>query len=190
MQVVGELPVKPGRAGTCAKLVLVTLGLTASVFASPTVKREIAGVPDASAKKHWFQIGKASWYGGTFNGRTTANGEKYDMYAMTCAHRTLPLGTWLRVTNLNNKRTVYVRVNDRGPVAKVLIADLSRGAAQRLGFDGLAKVSLEVVPPSDPGLIEQIVTDHGIGPVPARDERLASLPVQPNLRLLQVVQDR
>jgi len=116
------------------------------------VKREIAAQNGSSkteaagngaAKHHWLQIGKASWYGGKFNGRTTANGEVYDMHGLTCAHRTLPLGTWIRVTNLNNSRSAVLRVNDRGPMAPSLIVDLSYAAAQRLGFDGLAKVRIE-----------------------------------------------
>jgi rare lipoprotein A len=109
------------------------------------------------AKHHWAQIGKASWYGGKFNGRRTANGEKYDMYALTCAHRTLPLGSWVRVTNLKNKRTTLLRVNDRGPVPQRLIVDLSYAGAQRLGVRGLADVRIDEVNPSDPTLAKQMV---------------------------------
>jgi rare lipoprotein A len=129
------------------------------------VKREIADATgkvrpaNASAKRHWFEIGKASWYGGRFNGKKTANGEKYDMYALTCAHRTLPLGSWVRVTNLYNKKTTLLRVNDRGPMAPNLIVDLSYAAAERLGFEvnGLAKVRIEVINPADPALAEEMV---------------------------------
>jgi len=128
--------------------------MTASLIASPTVKREIAAKSDsntgqAAVKHHWFQLGKASWYGGSFNGKKTANGEIFDMFAMTCAHRTLPLGTWVRVTNLGNKRTAVLRVNDRGPVPTSVTVDLSYGAAQQLGIEGLAKVKIERLSPEE-----------------------------------------
>jgi rare lipoprotein A len=161
MKVVGELQGKTGGMRTRAGLFVAILGLSASVVASPTVKREIAAGTGnhsaTSAKRHWYQIGKASWYGPGFHGRTTANGETYDMYAMTCAHRTLPLGTWVRVTNLHNQKSIFLRVNDRGPMATSLIVDLSFAAAQKLDFEGLAKVKIEVVPQSDPKLAEQLV---------------------------------
>ena len=161
----GGLQGKVRRSCTRAGVLAVTLGLTATLVASQTVKRENDVVPGktesgkTTPKRHWFQIGKASWYGGTFNGRKTANGEKYNMYAMTCAHRTLPLGSWIRVTNLRNKRSTFLRVTDRGPMSPSLIADLSLGAAQKLGFDvdGLAKVRIEEVNPSDPKLTGQML---------------------------------
>lgn len=91
--------------------------------------------------------GTASWYGIPFHGRKTANGETYDMNGLTCAHRTLPFGTVLFVTNLGNNRTVTVRVTDRGPFISGRIVDLSRGAASALGMldTGTAQVSLKVV---------------------------------------------
>ena len=163
MKVVGVLQGKSRMMRTRAGMLAVTLGLTATLVASPTVKREIASAPDekpsgkAPAKHHWLEIGKASWYGGKFNGRKTANGEKFDMNALTCAHRTLPLGSWVRVTNLYNKRSTLLRVNDRGPMATNLIVDLSFAAAQRLGVAGLAKVRIERVRSDDPELAEQLV---------------------------------
>jgi rare lipoprotein A len=75
------------------------------------------------------------------------------MYQMTCAHRTLPLGTWLRVTNLRNHKTIFVRVNDRGPVLEGRIVDLSYAAAQTLGMFGIDKVRLEAFKESDPELV-------------------------------------
>jgi rare lipoprotein A len=128
--------------------------MTATLIASPTVKREITAKSDshsgqAAVKRHWFQLGRASWYGGSFNGKKTANGEMYDMFAMTCAHRTLPLGTWVRVTNLGNKRTAVLRVNDRGPVPTSVAVDLSYGAARQLGMDGTAKVKIERLSPAE-----------------------------------------
>jgi rare lipoprotein A len=158
-----ELQGKKGYQRTRVGVLAVTLGLTASLAASPTVKRENAPVPNnppsgkTVVKRHWFQIGKATWYGAKFNGRKTADGETYDMYAMTCAHRTLPLGSWVRVTNLKNRKSTFLRVNDRGPVPLNRILDLSYAAAQKLGMGGLAKVRVEEVNPTDPELAEQMV---------------------------------
>lgn len=84
--------------------------------------------------------GVASWYGDDFHGRKTANGEIYDMNALTAAHPTLPLPTYAYVTNLNNGRTVLVRVNDRGPYVDNRIIDLSRASAKALGISGLGRV--------------------------------------------------
>ena len=82
------------------------------------------------------QKGKASWYGKDFHGKKTANGEIYNMYAMTAAHKTLPLGTWVRVKNLKNHREIEVRINDRGPFVRGRIIDLSYTAAKKLGVVG------------------------------------------------------
>lgn len=103
-----------------------------------------AEAPSGAASR---QIGRASWYGPYHHGRKTANGEIYDMNALTAAHRTLPLGTWVRVTNLGNGRTVVVRLNDRGPYIDGRIIDLSRKAAEILDMveKGLAEVSIEVL---------------------------------------------
>ena len=94
------------------------------------------------------EIGVASWYGQEFHGRSTANGETYDMYGVSAAHPTLPLPTWVRVTNLENGRSLVVRVNDRGPFVDNRIIDLSFGAAQQLGFasKGLAMARVEALP--------------------------------------------
>ena len=97
------------------------------------------------------------------------------MYAMTCAHRTLPLGSWIRVTNLRNKRSTFLRVNDRGPMSPSLIVDLSYGAAQKLGVEGLAKVRIEEVNPSDPKLAEQMVAQLHL-PDPARFQPVGEHP--------------
>jgi len=93
--------------------------------------------------------GIASWYGTKFHGRTTSSGEPYDMYAMTAAHKTLPLPTYVRVTHRGNGRSIIVRVNDRGPFVGDRIIDLSYAAAVRLGMhnDGTALVDVEVIPP-------------------------------------------
>jgi len=92
-------------------------------------------------------VGMASWYGRRYHGRRTASGERFDMRAATAAHPTLPFGTRVRVTNLGNGRSVIVRINDRGPFTKRRIIDVSRAAAERLGFirAGVARVRVQVV---------------------------------------------
>lgn len=113
-----------------------------SAQARPVVRKQ-AGKPKP------YQVGTASWYGEFFVGKPTASGEPYDMYEMTAAHLTLPLGSYVRVTNLRNGRAVVVRVNDRGPIVPGRIIDLSYGAASALGYDrrGLQRVRLDVVKP-------------------------------------------
>lgn len=92
----------------------------------------------------WEEVGVASWYGGVFQGRKTANGEIYDAMKFTCAHKTLPFGTYLTVTNLGNDLTVRVRVNDRGPFVDGRIIDLSYAAAKELRMtqQGIARVHI------------------------------------------------
>jgi len=92
-------------------------------------------------------IGVSSYYGRKFHGRPTANGETFDMYGISAAHRTLPFNTVLRVTNLANNESLIVRVNDRGPFVPGRILDLSYAAAKELGFvvDGTATVKVEIV---------------------------------------------
>lgn len=94
-----------------------------------------------------FEVGEASWYGKWFNGKPTASGEAYDMNELTAAHPTLPLGTWVKVTNLRNHLWVLVRVNDRGPVVPGRIIDLSYSAARMLNMSGrgIARVRLDLV---------------------------------------------
>ena len=93
------------------------------------------------------QVGLASYYARTHHGRRTASGERFDMQAMTAAHRTLPFGTRVRVTNLANGRRTVVRINDRGPFRRERIIDLSYAAARELGMAGrgITRVRLEVV---------------------------------------------
>jgi rare lipoprotein A len=102
-------------------------------------KRETQGV----------QYGVASWYGPDFHGKTTSSGEIYDMYQLTCAHNTLPLGTMVIVTNLENGKSLELKVNDRGPFAKDRIIDLSYAAASILGVyeKGTAWVKVETIGP-------------------------------------------
>ena len=90
------------------------------------------------------QFGKASWYGKQFHGRPTASGEIYNMYRKSAAHKTLPMGTYVRVLNLSNKKGIVVRINDRGPFVKGRIIDLSYGAAKTIGLigPGVARVKI------------------------------------------------
>ena len=92
-------------------------------------------------------VGIASWYGGRYHGRTTASGEVFDKYAPTAAHRTLPFGSWVQVTNLANGRSVTVKINDRGPFIDGRIIDVSRRVAENLGFinQGVARVRVQLV---------------------------------------------
>jgi rare lipoprotein A len=92
-------------------------------------------------------VGWASYYGPGFHGRRTASGEIFDMYELVAAHRTLPLGTVARVTNLANGRSVVVRINDRGPYIKGRILDVSKGAARALAFvrDGITRVRIDIL---------------------------------------------
>lgn len=100
-----------------------------------------------SSKAQITEIGMASFYADKFDGRVTASGETFDQQKYTAAHRTLPFGTLVKVTNLNNKKTVEVVINDRGPFVKERVIDLSKVAAMDLGFvkQGVAKVKVEVV---------------------------------------------
>jgi len=109
------------------------------------IRRELPG----SAR--WIQEGIASYYADEFHGRQTANGETFDMHALTAAHRTLPFNTRVRVTNLDNGRSVVVRINDRGPFVEGRIIDLSLGAARAVGLigPGTARVRLEVLEMGD-----------------------------------------
>ena len=100
-----------------------------------------------SAKAKFASSGVASYYGPGFHGRRTANGERFDMHAMTAAHRTLPFGTLIKVTNLSNGKSTIVRVNDRGPYVGNRVIDLSVAAAKEIGstHSGTARVNLEVI---------------------------------------------
>ena len=96
-------------------------------------------------KKVYF--GVSSWYGKDFHGKLTANGEVYDMYGVTAAHKELPLNTVARVTNIDNDKSIILRINDRGPFVKGRILDCSMGAAKKLGFHtaGTANVKIEII---------------------------------------------
>jgi rare lipoprotein A len=112
--------------------------------ASPTLTKS---APTAKNQGKKAQVGQASWYGKAFHGRPTASGEDYDMFQLTAAHRSLPLGTYVKVTNLRNGKWAVLKVNDRGPYVGNRILDVSYGAAQVLNFRGrgVEKVKVEVV---------------------------------------------
>ncbi|HEY1679641.1 MAG TPA: septal ring lytic transglycosylase RlpA family protein [Candidatus Sulfotelmatobacter sp.] len=114
---------------------------SSSVEGKPDVRQQVKTKP--------YQVGTASWYGETFQGKPTASGEPFEMNDMTAAHLTLPIGSYVKVTNLHNGKAVVVRVNDRGPVVPGRIIDLSYGAAQALQFRhrGLQRVRLDLVQP-------------------------------------------
>ena len=130
-------------------LFLTGLCLCAHVATAQTPARN--SVAEASSGGHAarkaVQHGKVSWYGRAFAGRKTASGERFDPGALTMAHRTLPLGAIVEVTNTANGRRVQLRVNDRGPYCAGRVADLSRAASERLGFveQGIAEATIRVV---------------------------------------------
>ena len=113
---------------------------TSSIQAKSAVRKQVG-------KTKPYQVGTASWYGKNFEGKETASGEKYNMYDMTAASLTLPMGTYVKVTNLHNGKAVVVRINDRGPVVPGRIIDVSYGAAQALQMKahGLQRVRLDLV---------------------------------------------
>jgi rare lipoprotein A len=134
---------------------------------------------------HYQAVGLASWYGEDFHGRYTANGEIFDLNGISAAHPTLPLPSYVRVTNLQNGRSLIVRVNDRGPYHGNRIIDVSRRAAHLLGFRsrGTAWVRVEYVgrapmEGSDDQVLEATLRQNQAAP-PPNDIRLAGLPPQP-----------
>ena len=129
---VATFPVKV--AGKVAvKTVEITGKTTWNIITAPLPESEMEGV--------------ASWYGPGFHGRRTASGEIYNMYDYTAAHKTLPLGTYVRVINLENGKSVVVRINDRGPFVKNRIIDLSYAAAKKIDMidKGTARVKLQII---------------------------------------------
>jgi rare lipoprotein A len=132
--------------------------------------------------------GMASWYGRDFHGRLTANGEVYDMHSISAAHTTLPLPSYVRVTNLDNGRSIIVRVNDRGPYHRNRLIDLSIGTAKALDFysRGLARVRVEYVGPaplegSDDTMLIATLRDGSPAPAPSKVMIAAAKPFISNL---------
>lgn len=138
---------------------LVCIGVLFLLLSCAVPEKRPASIPGHPEPykigRHWYQPliqshnfqerGTASWYGKKFHGRKTANGEIYNMYAITAAHKTLPLGTYVRVTNLYNGKTVNVRINDRGPFVRGRIIDLSYEAAKQLGIVVQGTAPVEIV---------------------------------------------
>ena len=144
------------KLGVAVVTLLVALGVTASAKDTALTSAQNAEQPNKQRK--WYQVGQASWYGKYFQGKKTANGEEYDMNGLTCAHRSLPLNSWIKVTNVKNRRSIFVRVNDRGPMPESRIVDLSYGAAKALKITGLAKVKLETLRPGDSEMMRQLMS--------------------------------
>jgi rare lipoprotein A len=138
------------------------LGVLAWSFHAPVIAKmqkaasadpamTLAAAADGKSEgRRYRETGKASWYGQSFHGRRTASGESFDRHELTGAHRTLPFGTVVKVTNLGNGRSALVRINDRGPFAGNRIIDLSYAAAREIGMAGrgVAKVRVELVAPA------------------------------------------
>lgn len=132
--------------------------LEAAKVTQPPVISTSAGSTKRPKKSQPYQVGTASWYGDYFQGKQTASGEPYDMRDFTAAHPTLPLGTFVKVTNLRNGRTVVVRINDRGPVVDGRIIDVSYNAARALGFQerGLQKVRVDLYQPTTMAQLQSV----------------------------------
>ncbi|MFT4047301.1 MAG: septal ring lytic transglycosylase RlpA family protein [Solimonas sp.] len=165
--------------GTRPRVVIAEPGIKDAPPDSADIPADVASTPDAVPKREprsrsgnpdeyeafgeiyhvlddpsgFTERGRASWYGRKFQGKKTASGEPYDMFAMTAAHKTLPIPSYVRVTNLDNGKTAVVRINDRGPFHSERIIDLSYAAAARLGIiaDGHAKVEIKALQPDDDG---------------------------------------
>lgn len=194
-----------GRAGLSAGVLLLGACATTPVFDSqdsaPARPADVSAIPDAvprveprskygnppsyevfgqryhvmASSDGYVEQGIASWYGTKFHNRRTSSGEPYDMYAMTAAHKSLPLPTYARVTNLENGRSVVVRINDRGPFAKNRIIDLSYTAASRLGIiaKGTGFVEIRAI---DPRLPPTAAATPATAPAPAATPAPAAAP--------------
>jgi rare lipoprotein A len=130
----------------------------AAKVTSPPVTATSGHKSDKKRKSPPYEVGTASWYGDYFQGKPTASGEPFDMHDFTAAHPKLPLGTFVRVTNLRNGKVAVVRINDRGPVVDGRIIDVSYNAARALGFKerGLQKVRLDILQPTTMALLQPV----------------------------------
>lgn len=162
------------RIAQCLTLLLLVgfgaaQGPTSSGSANQTKLMESAVAATVPAARHNhgpYQVGTASWYGEYFEGKATASGEPYNMYDLTAAHMTLPLGTLVKVTNLKNRRSVIVRINDRGPIVPGRIIDLSYNAACVLKFNhkGIQRVRLDVLPRTDDAVTMALLREPVLQP--------------------------
>jgi rare lipoprotein A len=137
----------PGAAMPAAIFALTVAGLALAGCAKKHQRTAAPPPPSSSPRAASGETGLASWYGHPYHGRPAANGEIYDMEGFTAAHRTLPFGTWVRVVNLTNDKTVDVRITDRGPFVENRIIDLSHAAAGAIGLigPGVARVRLDIL---------------------------------------------
>src|SRR6266403_5026551 len=126
----------------------------------PTAVKAVSRQSTKQIKNNPYEVGIASWYGEYFQGKATASGEPFDMQALTAAHPTLPLGSFVRVTNLRNGRAIVVRINDRGPVVEGRIIDVSYNTARVLGFHerGLQRVRLDLVRPASMARLQAVAS--------------------------------
>ena len=181
----------------------------------PNPPADLAGIPDAfpqieplrpanarpyivlgrsytpmTALRPYKERGLASWYGRKFHGQPTASGETYDMYKMTAAHKTLPIPSYARVTNLRNRRSVIVRVNDRGPFHDGRVIDLSYAAAVRLDKvqAGTVEVEVELLLPDEIARLQRDMRDgsHAPGPAPAEPTPVAAAGLGGETRVLPI----
>lgn len=142
-------------------ILMAALFLVASVGAAPVPDHPIPQVKTKTKASQLpakpYQVGNASWYGKRFHGRATASGEDFDMFELTAAHRQLPLGTYVKVTDLRNGKWIIVRINDRGPYIRGRIMDLSYSAARMLDFHaGVERVRLDIVKPETVASVQNL----------------------------------
>jgi rare lipoprotein A len=132
---------------SCAVATLMALAASSEAVPPEPRQNEDEAPPREAKQPPPYEVGVASWYGEECQGNLTASGEIYDMNGLTAAHNQLPLGTWIKVTNLKNNRSLILRINDRGPGIPGRLLDVSLEAARRLGFvsAGLTHVQIEVL---------------------------------------------
>jgi rare lipoprotein A len=188
----------PARSGTRPRVTIAQPGIRDGAPDAGDIPADVANTPDAVPKREprsasgnpdeyeafgtvyrvlddaagFRERGRASWYGKKFQGRKTASGEPYDMFAMTAAHKTLPIPSYVRVTNLGNGKTAVVRINDRGPFHSGRIIDLSYAAAARLGVirDGHAEVEIVALQPEDDTQVATAAPRNASAPLPTASD--------------------
>jgi rare lipoprotein A (peptidoglycan hydrolase) len=147
-----QLRVLFGVGGAVLQMLLLGCGARKELPPQPVTMPQVKEEAPASAGPKVEQVGNASWYGPAFDGKETASGETFDQDELTAAHPTLPMGTKAVVTNLENGKSVKVKINDRGPYARGRSIDLSRAAARKIGMtkQGVTKVKIETKRPLKP----------------------------------------